>query len=100
MANVLGVVPYRYRLDYVPSQFARPGEHLHIFHGAVPVQCELSDEGAFDALCKCVVWIRDGGAVTQRDSARIHRDPGSVRSEEHTSELQSLRHLVCRLLLE
>src|SRR5947199_7647251 len=24
----------------------------------------------------------------------------SARSEEHTSELQSLRHLVCRLLLE
>ena len=26
--------------------------------------------------------------------------PDSPRSEEHTSELQSLRHLVCRLLLE
>src|SRR5205814_7318793 len=25
---------------------------------------------------------------------------GFARSEEHTSELQSLRHLVCRLLLE
>src|SRR5205814_9907001 len=25
---------------------------------------------------------------------------GNLRSEEHTSELQSLRHLVCRLLLE
>src|SRR5436853_2907376 len=25
---------------------------------------------------------------------------GQQRSEEHTSELQSLRHLVCRLLLE
>src|SRR5947199_570637 len=25
---------------------------------------------------------------------------GDCRSEEHTSELQSLRHLVCRLLLE
>src|SRR5262245_63875949 len=25
---------------------------------------------------------------------------GGLRSEEHTSELQSLRHLVCRLLLE
>src|SRR5438045_5477305 len=25
---------------------------------------------------------------------------GRERSEEHTSELQSLRHLVCRLLLE
>src|ERR1035441_1094897 len=27
-------------------------------------------------------------------------DPVDIRSEEHTSELQSLRHLVCRLLLE
>src|SRR5947199_8043202 len=26
--------------------------------------------------------------------------PQQTRSEEHTSELQSLRHLVCRLLLE
>src|SRR5437899_12723126 len=26
--------------------------------------------------------------------------PNNLRSEEHTSELQSLRHLVCRLLLE
>src|SRR5258705_7385097 len=26
--------------------------------------------------------------------------PGVERSEEHTSELQSLRHLLCRLLLE
>src|SRR5262245_63653108 len=28
------------------------------------------------------------------------RQPPAHRSEEHTSELQSLRHLVCRLLLE
>src|SRR5437899_5978120 len=27
-------------------------------------------------------------------------DSAPMRSEEHTSELQSLRHLVCRLLLE
>src|SRR2546425_5723831 len=32
---------------------------------------------------------------------RLHRGlPGSRRSEEHTSELQSLAYLVCRLLLE
>src|SRR3989442_10751235 len=32
---------------------------------------------------------------------RVHaREPGDVRSEEHTSELQSRPHLVCRLLLE
>src|SRR5258705_7114116 len=29
-----------------------------------------------------------------------HVMDGESRSEEHTSELQSLRHLVCRLLLE
>src|ERR1035441_1969848 len=29
----------------------------------------------------------------------IPKDRGTPRSEEHTSELQSLRHLVCRLLL-
>src|SRR6266496_4864985 len=28
------------------------------------------------------------------------RHPGGARSEEHTSELQSRRELVCRLLLE
>src|SRR5947199_1305904 len=28
------------------------------------------------------------------------KSSGPLRSEEHTSELQSLRHLVCRLLLE
>src|SRR5438874_10424107 len=29
-----------------------------------------------------------------------HRGPAGARSEEHTSELQSRRDLVCRLLLE
>src|SRR5258705_7877723 len=39
-----------------------------------------------------------GGKIPQaRPRPRYHRRP---RSEEHTSELQSLRHLVCRLLLE
>src|SRR5258705_9511791 len=32
--------------------------------------------------------------------ASIRMAPTGFRSEEHTSELQSLRHLVCRLLLE
>src|SRR5205814_8923635 len=35
-------------------------------------------------------YVFPGGALDAADS----------RSEEHTSELQSLRHLVCRLLLE
>src|SRR3712207_8966766 len=31
---------------------------------------------------------------------RVREQPGAVRSEEHTSELQSRQYLVCRLLLE
>src|SRR5476651_2764189 len=35
------------------------------------------------------------------ESARpVCRSPGILRSEEHTSELQSRQYLVCRLLLE
>src|SRR5438270_10264207 len=45
---------------------------------------------------------------TQRETTRVWRTPsplaaasaGRVRSEEHTSELQSQSNLVCRLLLE
>src|SRR5258705_4899404 len=38
--------------------------------------------------------------TTTRPRSRWRRSARSSRSEEHTSELQSLRHLVCRLLLE
>src|SRR5690554_6963961 len=46
-----------------------------------------------------------GGALHLRPEPRAGadahgRDDGSGRSEEHTSELQSRPHLVCRLLLE
>src|SRR3712207_7299212 len=33
-------------------------------------------------------------------NAAERQQPGEVRSEEHTSELQSRQYLVCRLLLE
>src|SRR5437660_5835481 len=39
---------------------------------------------------------RRGSRTARRDGAH----PARVRSEEHTSELQSRGHLVCRLLLE
>src|SRR5262245_64959662 len=51
----------------------------------------------------------DAGALVekrQRSDGHLQRLGGlagvlaGLRSEEHTSELQSLRHLVCRLLLE
>src|ERR1039458_9842178 len=41
----------------------------------------------------------DTGALRQgADTRQVHSGgDGETRSEEHTSELQSLRHLVCRL---
>src|SRR5689334_24969199 len=41
-------------------------------------------------------WHCRGPATT----SRTHHRPRRCRSEEHTSELQSQFHLVCRLLLE
>src|ERR1035438_1284739 len=40
------------------------------------------------------------GHVKGAFSGAVESTVGKIGSEEHTSELQSLRHLVCRLLLE
>src|SRR5262245_63971887 len=46
-------------------------------------------------------WHRPHPAQRQRPGqVRAVLGEALPRSEEHTSELQSLRHLVCRLLLE
>src|SRR5438045_6098227 len=39
-------------------------------------------------------------APSRANSLTCMKRDSCMRSEEHTSELQSLRHLVCRLLLE
>src|SRR5947199_5923674 len=47
-------------------------------------------------------WTIPFGLEVEIDAAAatVTMTEPAVRSEEHTSELQSLRHLVCRLLLE
>src|SRR2546425_4749544 len=52
-----------------------------------------------DVLQRRRVAVQRGGL----DAEVLHREelpPAGARSEEHTSELQSLAYLVCRLLLE
>src|SRR5258708_21247884 len=59
-----------------------------------------------DLLARAIGWA--GEAATARNEAfnvtngdaRLHVQRFGNRSEEHTSELQSPDHLVCRLLLE
>src|SRR5205814_10178867 len=63
---------------------AHPGVYLVLTGKDVPIQYGILPVSQ-DEQALCVDRVRHVG------------DP---RSEEHTSELQSLRHLVCRLLLE
>src|SRR5258705_11790366 len=57
-------------------------------HDALPISVRRDDERS-----------RAAGDLRVDEHRNLVRVP-VVRSEEHTSELQSLRHLVCRLLLE
>src|SRR5258708_20755237 len=71
-------------------------------------------DGRFRAICKLRITWQDQKGRNWRKRVRVLDmsgtgvlvkcgvpiDPGSFRSEEHTSELQSPDHLVCRLLLE
>src|SRR5437899_12327420 len=73
-----------------------------------PATTEIYTLSLHDALpiYTCVTCPEYGAICSVRSAIpRWNRSmPGIVstcrRSEEHTSELQSLRHLVCRLLLE
>src|SRR5258705_12955073 len=59
-------------------------------HDALPI-CDI-------VLLRALLDRRQLGHQAQRHGQAFQLVVG--RSEEHTSELQSLRHLVCRLLLE
>src|SRR5437899_8613829 len=71
-------------------------------HDALPISTAMTDASA-----NLRIWSRCA-STAQGSTARSGWPLGSSegfpatrsRSEEHTSELQSLRHLVCRLLLE
>src|SRR5205814_6590250 len=49
---------------------------------------------------RAAVRPRGGNPIVMRLLDALQGPGPGFRSEEHTSELQSLRHLVCRLLLE
>src|SRR5258708_35130031 len=88
-----------------PPSFAAPFRRLPaLFFFNDTATTEIYTLSLHDAL---PIWIRiqgnrssSSGSSTTR-SLPANRSPSrSNRSEEHTSELQSPDHLVCRLLLE
>src|SRR5262245_64890936 len=70
-------------------------QHLYLAYSAPTETYTLS---LHDALPISGALALDRFDYTPGDS--LHLEVVDTRSEEHTSELQSLRHLVCRLLLE
>src|SRR5256885_9626387 len=56
--------------------------------------------GSFRIILPVLTNGYDGGIVSERAFDRQRNNAAVVRSEEHTSELQSPCNLVCRLLLE
>src|SRR5438034_4787942 len=87
------------------GQAARRKRRLRVYHrwaarAALRGQARASDAGAENRLPD------HGVSHRRRPRKNVYQDLGSlsaahaVRSEEHTSELQSHSDLVCRLLLE
>src|SRR5262245_65592528 len=82
--------PYTTLFRSVPFE-ARSG------HGRCSFSCSSRSCGSSETKCRNPPAGAAGGLFDDVFYAIAKPLP---RSEEHTSELQSLRHLVCRLLLE
>src|SRR5476651_2099912 len=84
-----------------PPQSA--GDDLKRFTAALPKSVPVvTVVGRYYAMDRDKRWERVGlayNAIVEADGPRF-ADPQAIRSEEHTSELQSRQYLVCRLLLE
>src|SRR3989449_6969845 len=66
--------------------------------GKTPESAKIGDSGNGRVLRRHVSGLPQSNS--ERFAALAIPAPADVRSEEHTSELQSRLHLVCRLLLE
>src|SRR5437879_9974515 len=75
---------------------AKPPLVIHIFW-PLRIQCLPSGESTARVRAFCA---SDPACGSERQYAAISSPLASLRSEEHTSELQSPMYLVCRLLLE
>src|ERR1035438_1230705 len=66
----------------------------------VQVNLDFADEADMVRKMRVSLALQPVATALFANSPFTEGRPNGYRSEEHTSELQSLRHLVCRLLLE
>src|SRR3712207_8646184 len=62
--------------------------------------CSHDHLHTFNIEQRCEVLMYEGIDIGAQLELLVHEQCDLVRSEEHTSELQSRQYLVCRLLLE
>src|SRR5205823_10593636 len=79
--SLMGTPTYRSLMPYSPCRYAAHGRILRLSFRIASTISTVDAPGAYHAEVLSRLTI-------------------SARSEEHTSELQSLAYLVCRLLLE
>src|SRR2546422_4149260 len=65
-----------------------------------PTKADALNRGLLDASNPLVIFIDSDVILRGGEITTTHAMLDRGRSEEHTSELQSRLHLVCRLLLE
>src|SRR5262245_64129432 len=86
MRSVVGIEARKFPI-WMNAQILMPGERTQAhrnLRSETRLVCHAPKNAMF--VCEYEAYPMERGDV--------------IRSEEHTSELQSLRHLVCRLLLE
>src|SRR5437899_10413116 len=68
--------------------------------GTAPFQYLYGSSSTLWSITLMPEWYLIIGMFAALFTLTLRHESDGPRSEEHTSELQSLRHLVCRLLLE
>src|SRR5205823_9402730 len=82
-------------LDSIKSVFADGVERMILSVESLLPKTPYARDEAIDVVCRML-----GALVLARAMPASSSLGRELRSEEHTSELQSLAYLVCRLLLE
>src|SRR5205814_8552315 len=100
LLSITSTIPHHTHPHSFPPSSPTP---FILFFFTPPAPPDIYTLSLHDALpiSPCTSLLLPSKAV-MRNGAKLGFHPFELelRSEEHTSELQSLRHLVCRLLLE
>src|SRR5439155_22127527 len=104
LVSCLHTISYRYLLAFLFHTPAPTEIYTLSLHDALPISMDVLSSQATVAGYKAVLLAAAAAGrlfpMLVTAAGTLRRRAAPPRSEEHTSELQSRGHLVCRLLLE